>query len=334
MRDVKALAIRITEPGGPEVLRPASIELAPPSRGEVLVRVRAAGLNRADLLQRRGLYPAPSGAPRQVPGLEVAGEVEALGPGSESVTSVGERVMALLPGGGYAERVVVPAGMLLPIAGELGFLEAAAFPEVFYTAHDAFRQAELAAGEKVLVHAAGGGVGTAALQLARLAGASRIFATASGPKLARIEELGLPLDVGIDYRRGSFADQMAKQTNGQGVDVILDGVGAAYWADNVRSLAIRGRMVVIGLLGGARAEIDLGALLRKRLRIVGTVLRSRPLEEKLALTERVRTDLLPALERGEIRPVVDRCYPLTRAAAAHRYMEENRNVGKIILEVS
>lgn len=324
-------AVRITEPGGPAVLELQPLELPPPGPGEVVLRVRAAGVNRADLLQRRGLYPAPADALQDVPGLEVAGEVERLGPGVRGVAE-GERVMALLPGGGYAERAVVPAALLLPIPERLSFAEAAAFPEVFYTAHDAFLQAELKAGERVLVHAAGGGVGTAALQLARLAACSLIIGTASRPKLEAIARAGLPLDVGIDYNRGGFADLVLERTGGKGADVILDGVGASYWHDNLRSLATCGRLVVIGLLGGSRVELELGVLMTRRARVIGTVLRSRSLAEKASLTERVRTDLLPPLERGEIGPVLDRCYPLAEAAAAHRYMEENLNVGKIVLE--
>ncbi len=332
MSSTTARAIRISEPGGPDVLRLDTVELAPPARGEVIVRVRAAGVNRADLLQRRGLYPAPAGAPPDIPGLEVAGRVERLGP-AVAGTAVGDRVMALVPGGGYAERVAVPASMLSSIPNGFSYAEAAAVPEVFYTAHDAFLQAALAEGERVLVHAAGGGVGTAALQLARLARASLVIGTASRPKLDAIAGRRLPLDVGIDYRREAFDAVVARETEGRGVDVILDPVGAAYSAANLRCLAVGGRWVVIGLLGGTEAVLDLRTLMARRARVIGTVLRSRPLNEKAALAERFRSDLLPAFEAGALVPVLDRTYPLAEAAAAHRDMEANRNIGKIVLEV-
>lgn len=326
-------AVRIARPGGPEVLEVVRRPAPEPGPGEVLVRVRAAGVNRADLLQRRGRYPAPEGAPADVPGLEFAGEVERAGEGVPAV-SPGDRVMGLLPGGGYAERVVVPAGLLLPVPEALGWTEAGAVPEVFLTAFDAlFLRGALEAGERVLVHSAGGGVGTAALQLARAADASLVVGTASAAKLAGLRDLGLAPDVAVDYRRASFAEAVAEATGGRGVDVILDTVGAAYWEENVASLAVLGRLVVVGLLGGARAEVDLGTLMRRRATVVGTVLRSRSVDEKAEVTRAFRERFLPLLVDGRLRPVVDCTFRLEEAARAHEHMEADRNLGKIVLRV-
>ena len=326
-------AIRITRPGGPEVLRLEEVPDPEPGPDEVLVDVRAAALNRADLLQRQGHYPAPPGAPADIPGLEMAGVVASVG-GRVRGVSPGDRVMALLGGGGYAERVVVPAGMVLPVPSSLSFAEAAAIPEVFYTAYDAlFRQAGLSMGESVLVHAAGGGVGTAALQLARAGGAARIFGTASSAKLTGIERQGLPLDVPIDYRAASFEEVVRERTEGRGVDVILDMVGGDYLGPDLRSLAELGRVVLVGLLRGRSAEADLGLILRRRLRVLGTVLRARSAAEKLTLTAEVRDRLLPLFEQGRLRPVVDRTFPLEEAEMAHRSMDADENLGKIVLEV-
>ncbi|MDP2480547.1 MAG: NAD(P)H-quinone oxidoreductase [Candidatus Palauibacterales bacterium] len=326
-------AIRITRPGGPQVLRLEEVPDPEPGLDDVLVDVRAAALNRADLLQRQGHYPAPPGAPADIPGLEMAGVVAAVG-GRVRDVSPGDRVMALLGGGGYAERVVVPAGMVLQVPPGLSLVEAAALPEVFYTAYDAlFRQAGLAMGESVLVHAAGGGVGTAALQLARAGGAARIFGTASSAKLTGIEREGLPLDIPIDYRTVSFEEVVRERTEGRGVDVILDMVGGDYLGPDLRSLAELGRVVLVGLLRGRSAEADLGLILGRRLRVLGTVLRARSAAEKLTLTAEVRDRLLPLFEQGRLRPVVDRTYPLAEAELAHRSMDANQNLGKIVLEV-
>ncbi len=327
-------AVRIARPGGPEVLEVVEVSEPRPRAGEALVRIRAAGVNRADLLQRMGRYPAPPGAPADIPGLEFAGEVERVEGGADAAPPPGARVMGLLPGGGYAERAVVPAPLLLPVPERLDWAEAAAVPEAFLTAEDAlFARGRLLPGEEVLVHAAGGGVGTAALQLARAAGAERILGTASAGKLRGIRELGLPLDLGIDYRTESFREAVAEATDGRGVDVILDTVGAPYWDDNVASLAPLGRLVLLGLLGGARTEVDLGRLMRGRLTVVGTVLRARSVAEKAAVTERLRARFLPLLEAGRLRPVLDRTFPLEAAAEAHRYMAESRNLGRVVLEV-
>lgn len=328
---MKAVCIR--EPGGPDVLELREVEAPTPGPGEVAIDVRCTALNRADLLQRRGRYPAPPGTRPDIPGLEYAGVVAATGPGVEQ-DAVGRRVMGLVPGAAYAERIVAPFDQLLPIPEGIDFPRAAAIPEAFLTAWDALRQAGLAAGESVLVHAAGSGVGTAALQLARAMGASRIFGTASESKLARLADLGLPLDVPIDYRRTSFPEVVERETARAGVDVILELVGAAYWADDLASLAHRGRLVVIGLMSGARAETDLSMILRRRLRIIGTVMRTRSADEKAGLARAAREGLLPWFEDGTVAPVVQRLFPLAEAAEAHAFMEANRNLGKIVLRVS
>lgn len=326
-------AVRVTRPGDPEVLELQEVADPAPGPEEVLVEVRAAALNRADLMQRRGRYPAPPDAPSDIPGLEFAGEVAAVGERVREAAP-GDRVMGLLGGGGYAERVTTPAGMALPVPAGLDWVRAAAIPEVFFTAYDAlYRQAGFSAGDRVLVHAAGGGVGTAALQLARAGGASLVVGTASAAKLEALSAEGLAPDVAVDRHEEDFAGVVAAETGGRGVDVILDMVGADYWEANVASLAELGRMVLIGLLGGSRVEADLGALLRKRARVLGTVLRARSRAEKLTLTAEVRERLLPLFGDGRLRPVVDRTFPLAEAAEAHRYMEADRNVGKIVLEV-
>lgn len=326
-------AIRIIRPGEPEVLELADVDDPAPGQGQVCVEVHGTALNRADVLQRRGSYPAPPDVPPDIPGLEFAGIVEHVGDGvDESV--VGSWVMGLLGGGGYAEKVVTDASLAVPIPKGLKFLESAAVPEAFCTAYDALvLQGGLRADMSVLVHAAGSGVGTAAIQIARQFGAVRIFGTASERKLRAIEERGLPLDVPIDYRRTSFRDVIRRETGGKGVDLILDLVGATYWTDNIASLRTRGRIVLVGLVGGAMAQLNLSVLLRRRLHVIGTVLRSRERDEKKALTDRVRTDLVPLFEAGALEPVIDRVFPLHEAAEAHAYMEENRNAGKIVLKV-
>lgn len=325
-------AVRILRSGGPEVLAVSEVEPPEPGPGDVAVDVRCAGLNRADVLQRIGRYPPPAGTRADIPGLEYAGVISEAGEGVDP-SVVGQRVMGLVPGAAYAERLVAPLDQTLPIPDELDDVEAAAVPEAFYTAWDALRQAEFAAGESILIHAAGSGVGTAALQLARALGASTIFGTASAGKLAGIAALDLPLDHPIDYRRTDFREIVAQETNA-GVDVILELVGATYWAADLESLASRGRLVLIGLLGGARAETDLRLLLAKRLQVIGTVLRSREDREKRELTHDVRRQLLPWLEDGTLRPVVYEVFPLAEAAAAHACMEDDRNLGKIVLQVS
>jgi len=319
----------ITKPGGPEVLQLREMPAPDPAAGEVRIRVRAAGVNRADVLQRMGNYPAPPGAPADIPGMEFAGEVAALGLGARA-WAVGDRVMGLVPGGGYAESVTVNEALALRVPAAWSFEEAAAVPEAFITAHDAlFRQLGLRAGERVLIHAVGSGVGTAALQLAKAFGARTFGTSRSAGKLERARALGL--DVAIDSSRETFADVVREQTGGAGVDVVLDLVGGPVLAGSIQALARGGRMIVVGLTGGRSAPIDLGAVLNKRLTIVGTVLRARALEEKISVTARFAAEVLPLFDGGLIRPVVERTYPLAQAADAHRQLESNAVFGKLVL---
>jgi len=294
------------------------------------VRVRATALNRADVMQRLGQYPPPPGE-SDILGLELAGEVEALG---AAVTDLapGDRVFGLVGSGGYAEKAVIDARMAMPIPSAWSFVQAAAVPEVFFTAQETiFTLAGLKKGETLLIHAAASGVGTAGIQMARETGA-RIFVTAgSAEKIQRCLELGAT--AGCNYKERDFADWVKEVTNGQGVDVIEDFIGAAYWDRNLRSLKTGGRLVLVGLMGGAKVEANLGLIMTKRLQVFGSVLRSRPLADKIAITQRFRTNWLPLLAAGRITPVVDRVFPIDQVADAHRYMEENRNFGKIILSV-
>jgi putative PIG3 family NAD(P)H quinone oxidoreductase len=320
-------AIVFDQPGGPEVLRYDEAPDPQPAAGELLVRVRATAANRADTLQRRGGYPPPEGA-SPILGLELAGEViEGLEGWRPS-----DRVMAVVAGGGYAELAAVPAGMAMPIPERLSFEEAAAIPEAFLTAYlNMFTLGRLQAGEAVLIHAGASGIGTAAIQLARAAGA-RVLATASSDeKLARCRELGA--EITINYKRESFRERVAEATGGQGVNLILDFVGAPYWDDNLAALALDGRLALIGFLGGSRGQIDLGPLMGKRLQVFGTTLRRTPLPQKIALAQAVAAFALHRFESGELRPVIDTVLPLEQAAEAHRRMEQNSNTGKIVLKV-
>lgn len=323
-------AVVVARPGGPEVLQLAERPLPEPGPGEIRVRVHASALNRADLLQRRGQYPAPPGAPQDIPGLEYAGEVDAVGEGA-GLWAVGNRVMGIVGGGGYAEYVVVHEREAMRIPQGFSFEEGAAIPEAFLTAYDAlFTRLELLMGERVLIHAVGSGVGTAALQLARAAGAVTIGTSRSADKLARAAELGL--DVGIDTSREELAAALENATYGSGVHAVVDLVGGKILEESLRGLAQGGRVVVVGTVAGSKVELDLGLLLRRRIRIVGTVLRTRPLEEKIALAREFSSTVLPLLSSGKIRPVIDRVYPFAEIADAHRQMEENDTFGKIVLK--
>jgi len=321
--------IRITEPGGPEVLQLGQTPLPEPGPGEIRVRVAASGVNRADLLQRRGLYPAPAGWPRDVPGLEYAGVVDAVGPRT-GLFREGDGVMGIVGGGGYADTVVVPEREAVRIPQGMDPVTAGAVPEVFMTAYDAlFAQMKLTAGESVLIHAVGSGVGTAALQLARAAGAWTIGTSRTATKLSQAEQLGL--DVGILAEGGDWPTSVREATGGRGVDVILDLVGAPYAAGNLAALAEGGRWIVVGVTGGTTAPLDLRALMARRASITGTVLRARPPEEKMALARTFEARVLPLLERGAVRPVVDRIFAPTEVAEAHRLMETNETFGKLLL---
>ena len=322
-------AVVITRPGGPEVLEEQDRPRPEPGAGQVRVRVRGSALNRADLLQRRGNYPAPRGAPADIPGLEYAGEVEALGPGA-TLWPVGTRVMGIVAGGGHAEFLCVHEREAMPVPDELSWDEASAIPEVFLTAYDAlFRQMRLRLGERLLIHAVASGVGTAAVQLAARAGATVLGTSRSPGKLQRAAELGL--DVPIDAADGAWADRVERATDGRGVDVVLDLVGGSYLADSLRVMAPRARLILVGLTAGSRADVDLDLVLRKRLKITGTVLRSRPLEEKIALARDFSAAVLPALAARRVRAVIDRSFPFADIRDAHRFLESNESFGKVVL---
>jgi NADPH:quinone reductase len=326
-------AIVITAPGGPEVLVVRDVPNPPqPGGDQVLVRVRAAGLNRADILQRRGLYPAPAGAPPDIPGLEFAGEVAAVGPAALR-WKPGQRVMGITGGGAQAEFVLAPEGALAETPDSLDWLEAAALPEVFITSHDAlFTQLGLQLGETVLIHAAASGVGTAAVQLAHIAGC-RVFGTSrTAEKLEKVRALGL--DEAITVPKGepdAFAEHILRATDGRGVNVILDLVGAPYLAANLKALAPLGRMICVGVTAGADAQIDLGVLLHKRLRVFGTMLRGRSAAEKAAAVRRFADHVLPLVQRGMLKPVIDSTFKADEIIAAHRRLEGNETFGKVIL---
>ena len=297
---------------------------------KVLVDIVATALNRADLAQRAGHYPPPPGA-SDILGLEMSGRVAALGAGV-SGWQLGEPVCALLPGGGYAEQVSVPAQMLMPAPAGWSFEQAAGLPEVFFTAYvNLFMEAQLQAGETVLIHGGASGVGTAAVQLVRQAGGRAFVTAGSDEKIARCLELGAEL--GINYHQTDFVERIQAHTNGEGVDVILDIVGADYLERNLKLLKLRGRLVFIATLGGGQATINLGQLMRRRLRLIGSVLRSRSLAEKVEIKEKFMAQFWPLLEAGTIRPVIDSVYPIREANVAHQRMAENLNIGKIILKV-
>ncbi|MCH0540436.1 NAD(P)H-quinone oxidoreductase [Streptomyces sp. MUM 203J] len=321
-------AITIPEPGGPEALVWAEVPDPVPGEGEVLVEVAASAVNRADLLQRQGFYPPPDGAPAY-PGLECSGRIAALGPGV-SGWLVGDEVCALLAGGGYAEKTVVPAGQLLPVPKGVDLVTAAALPEVAATVwSNVFMVAHLRPGETLLVHGGASGIGTMAIQLGKAVGA-RVAVTAGSPeKLARCAELGA--DVLIDYHEQDFVEELRKATDGAGADVILDIIGAKYLDRNIQALALNGRLAIIGLQGGRKAEVNLGAMLAKRVAVTATSLRGRPQTEKAAIVAAVREHVWPLIAAGTVRPVVDRVFPMTEAAEAHRALEQSDHVGKVLL---
>jgi len=321
-------AIEITKSGGPEVLSFGEIPLPTPTGQQIRVQVRATALNRADVLQREGHYPAPEGVPAQVPGLEYAGVVESVGPHAQR-WKIGDRVMGLVGGGAFADFVVVHEDETLPIPNDFSFEKAAAIPEVFITAYDAlFRQARLQKSETVLIHAVASGVGTAAVQLARAFVCTSVGTSRSKEKLDKVRELGL--DFPIHVTKGSFA-KACKEFRPEGIPVILDMIGAAYLEENLKVLATRGRLVIIGLLGGAQATLPLGRLLGKRQSILGTVLRSRPVEEKIDVTRDFAQNVLPLLEAGTLLPVIDEIIPAQQVVAGFQRMEANQTTGKIVM---
>ena len=314
-------AILVPKPGGPEALVYGDAPEPVPGPDDVLVRIRATAVNRADLLQAAGKYPPPPGA-SEILGMEAAGEVE----------GTGEKVFFLLPGGGYAERAAVPRGMLMPVPANLSLAEAAAIPEAWFTAYlNLFFEGSLKPGERLLVHAAGSGVGTAAIQLAKREGCSVVVTARSAKKCELLTSLGA--DLAVDTSREEFLSRIEATFGKESVDLVLDSVGGPLFAPNIRSLRRGGRIVMIASMAGPGAELDLRAVLAKRLRIIGSTLRARPIEEKISLTQAFIRDVLPAFSDGSLTPVIDCAYPLRNAAEAHKRMAANENVGKIVLLV-
>ncbi|HEY7607720.1 MAG TPA: NAD(P)H-quinone oxidoreductase [Alphaproteobacteria bacterium] len=323
-------AVEIAAPGGPEVLRLGERPVPAPGQGEVLVKVAAAGVNRPDVEQRKGTYPPPPGA-SDIPGLEIAGTVAALGPGTAGL-HVGDAVCALVSGGGYAEYCTAPVPQCLPVPAGLGMVEAAALPETFFTVwQNVFDRARLKAGETILIHGGSSGIGTTAIQMAKAMGARVLTTAGSAEKCAACAKLGA--DRAINYNTEDFAEVVLAETRKKGADVILDMIGGKYFERNIAALAIEGRLAVIALLGGRDAKLDLGLLLRKRLTVVGSVLRARPVAEKGAVADALRRRIWPLLAAGKIKPVIDSTFPLADAAKAHARMESSAHVGKIVLTV-
>jgi putative PIG3 family NAD(P)H quinone oxidoreductase len=323
-------AVVLEAHGGPEVLTIREVPDPAPGPEEVLVDVVGTALNRADILQRMGLYPGPP-TEHEIPGLEYAGRVAAVGDRVRS-WSIGDEVMGIVGGGAYAERLVTHERAVLPVPGPVPLTDAAALPEVFLTAYDALVvQGGMTSGRWALVHAGASGVGTAAIQIMKAIGA-RIIVTASTGKVDACRELGA--DIVVDYRNGSFVDAVREATGGAGVDCVLDVIGGEYLDGNVDSVRVGGRIIQVGVMGQGRADFALAKLLPKRASLIGTVLRSRPLEEKIALAQRFRAEMLPLFESGVMGPVIDSRYPFDRIAEAHERMEANANVGKILVEVA
>ena len=322
-------AIEITEPGGPEVLRPARRAVPEPGLGEVLIEVAAAGVNRPDTMQRQGLYPPPPGA-SDLPGLEVSGHVVASGPGAHRYEA-GDAVCALTHGGGYAEYCVAPETQTLPVPEGLSVVDAAGLPETCFTVWtNAFERARLRPGERLLVHGGSSGIGTTAIQIASALGV-RVFATAgSAEKCAACERLGA--ERAIDYRNEDFVTVVKEITGGEGVDVVLDMVGGSYVQRNLAALRPEGRLAQIAFLEGSKCQLDLNALMRKRLTIVGSTLRPQSVESKARIAAALEETVWPLVEAGLVRPVIDTRLPLDQAAAAHARMEAGQHIGKILLE--
>ena len=316
--------------GGPEVLQLSEVSPPQPTETQLLVDVKATALNRADLIQRRGGYPPPPGE-SEILGLEIAGMVSGMG---ATVTGFnkGDRVFGLVGGGGYAEQAVIDFRMAMFMPDEWSFEEAAAVPEVFFTANEnIFTLGRLSAGETILIHAGGSGVGTAGIQIAHHVGA-RVFVTAgTSDKIDNCKALGAI--AGINYKHSDFVTEIERLTDGDGVDVVLDFIGAPYLARNLQILKTKGRLLQVGLMGGSATEIDLGMVMRKRLQIIGSVMRPQSLDEKISITQRFVDRWLPEFKKGTLQPVIDSVYPLAQVREAHQYMEANRNFGKIILKI-
>ena len=323
-------AVVLESHGGTDVLQIAEIPPPEPGPEEVAVSVKATALNRADLLQRMGLYAGPK-MPHEIPGLEFAGTVTAVGDRVETA-NVGDEVMGIVGGGAYAEQLTTHERMLLPIPASLDFDDAAAIPEVFITAFDALvLQGGMASGKTALVHAGASGVGTAAIQICKAIGA-QIAVTCSTGKVSACERLGA--DAVIDYSTADFVEGVRELTAGRGADMVLDVIGGDYTNRNIDALAVNGRIIQVGLMGSGKADINLGGLLAKRASITGTTLRARPIEQKIVTSQRFVSEMLPLVADGRLRPVIDSRYPLDEIAAAHGYMESNANIGKILIDVA
>ena len=324
-------AIIRTGDGGPEVLQLAEVPSPTPTATQLLVDVHATALNRADTIQRRGGYPPPPGE-SDIIGLEIAGTVSAMGDAVESGISEGDRVFGLVGGGGYAEQAVIDYRMAMPIPDGWSFEQAAAVPEVFFTANEnIFTLGKLSAGETILIHAGGSGVGSAGVQISRHAGATVFVTAGTQEKINGCKELGAT--DGINYKTTDFVTEIQRLTDGQGVDVVLDFIGAPYFERNLSILKTKGRLLQVGLIGGSTTEINLNTVMRNRLQIIGSVMRPQSIDEKIAITQRFVERWLPALKNGVLQPVIDTVFPLAQAAQAHEYMEANRNFGKILLKV-
>jgi putative PIG3 family NAD(P)H quinone oxidoreductase len=332
MRDLplEMTVVEIAAPGGPEQLKTATRPVPKPGDEEVLVKVAAAGVNRPDVMQRQGRYPPPAGA-SDLPGLEIAGEIVALGP-KVSGLSIGDQVTALLPGGGYAAYAVAAAPLCLPVPAGISMVEAAAIPETFFTVWtNLFDRGRCKAGDIVLIHGGTSGIGTTAIQLAAAWGASPFATAGSDAKARACERLGAVR--GINYRTEDFVEVMRAQTGGKGVDVTLDMVAGSYVARNLDIAALEGRIVIISLLGGSKAEINVGMILTKRLTLTGSTLRARTVAQKAAVAEAVRKNVWPLLAAGRVRPVIHAAFPLAQASEAHRLMETSDHIGKIVLTI-
>lgn len=323
-------AVEISKPGGPEVLVMVDRPMPEPKAGEVLIKVSAAGINRPDVFQRKGNYPPPPGA-SDLPGLEVVGEIVGGDAGSAGL-SVGDKVCALLAGGGYAEYCTAPAAQCLPVPKGLSDVEAAGLPETYYTVwSNVFDRGQLSAGESLLVHGGASGIGTTAVQLATAMG-HKVYATVGSDERARaVEALGAVQ--AINYRTQDYVEEVKKATGGKGVNVVLDMVAGDYINRNINCLADDGRIVIIALLGGAKADIDCSQILRRRLTVTGSTLRPRPVAFKAQIAESLKTRVWPLLEAGKIRPIVHATFPLDRACDAHAMMDAGEQIGKIVLTV-
>lgn len=323
-------AIVRTGDGGPEVLKLDEIVAPKPAETQLVVDVHATALNRADMIQRRGGYPPPPGD-SEILGLEIAGSVAAMGAAVDGFTK-GDRVFGLVGGGGYAEQAVIDYRMAMPIPKEWSFEEAAAVPEVFFTANEnIFTLGKLSAGETILIHAGGSGVGTAGIQISHHAGA-KVFVTAgTAEKIENCKALGAA--EGINYKTQDFVNEIRELTDGSGVDVVLDFIGAPYFERNLSILKTQGRLLQVGLIGGSTTDINLNTLMRNRLHLIGSVMRPQSIDEKIGITQRFTERWLPELKQRKLQPVIDTVFPLSQARHAHEYMEANRNFGKIILKV-